>query len=328
MPEGPTAQLERFAAKLGLSPSGQKSFLSALCRGNSGRTALAATPSAPSEYTPPFPPERERPAWVPDGVLIPRPEEGEDFKPGAHEDYSKGFYYPLDLSSIWETTPLGQLDLPRRCLDLCASPGGKTILAQIRLHPAFHIANEIHSKRLGIMRSNLARTGFHSLYTQRLRPDQWATIAPESFDLLLVDAPCSGQSLAARGIENPGCFHPSTIKGNAKRQRGILTNAIRTLAPGGHLLYTTCTFAPDENEKTIAYILKRYGNIKAVAVPALEQFQSPLAGFPCYRLLPGSGWGSGGFSCLLEKEGSSPHLPELAQELLAWPVSGHDKLPS
>nr|WP_270589145.1 hypothetical protein [Akkermansia muciniphila] len=131
-------------------------------------------------------------------------------KPGSLPDYECGYYYPLDLSSVWETAPLAHLPFrPERCLDMCAAPGGKSILAQTRVSPQEHVSNEVNPKRLGILRHNLLRCGFTNLYTQRLRPDQWAELAPGCFDLILADAPCSGQSLLAKGIPNPGCFNSS-----------------------------------------------------------------------------------------------------------------------
>lgn len=324
MPPAPSSQEERFARKLGLTDAEQQSFLTAMGNGTSGRTALVKTPRAPEDYLPPFECERSRPAWCHEDVFIPVARAGDAQGIGAHEDYGRGWYYPLDLSSVWETTALSQLARPDRCLDLCAAPGGKTILAQARLSPALHIANEVHPRRLGILRSNLLRSGYDGVYTQRLRPEQWASLAPQSFDLVLADAPCSGQSLLAKGVKNPGCFHPSTLKGNAKRQRSILGYALQTLAPGGHLLYTTCTFAPEENERTITYLLKRHPDLEALEVPGLAPFQSPLAPFPCYRLYPMTGLGSGGFSCLLRQRGEPGALPALPEDLLAWPVARTD----
>lgn len=320
MPSPLLKNASRQADKLGLSSSEKKAFLEAISNGTSGRTALVATPATPPDYIPPFDRETNLPKWVHGKITVLAKDSETKAKPGAHIDYQQGYYYPLDLSSVWETTGLSQINPPQRCLDLCASPGGKSILTQLRTKPELHIANEIHPKRLGILRNNLSRCGFYNLYTHRLRPEQWAAAAPASFDLILVDAPCSGQSLLAKGIDNPWCFNPTTIKGNAKRQRGILHKAIECLAPGGHLLYTTCTFAPEENEKNISYILKKYKEMAVAPVPELNKYLSPIADFPCYRLLPMLGFGSGGFSCLLVKEGTSQTLPDLPEELLNWPV--------
>lgn len=319
MPAEVQPSVLKLAQKLGLDIEEQNNFIESLLSGTKAQSAVVITPTAPKDYTPPFSTIPTDNLWGHPSILIPN---SQDQKVGSHTDYNQGYYYPLDISSVWETAALNTLpQTPRRCLDLCAAPGGKTILAQTRLHIPLHIANEVHPKRLGILRHNLKRCGFTHLYTQRLRPDQWADQAPESFDLLIVDAPCSGQSLIAKGIKNPGCFNQSVTGGNAKRQKGILLSAIQCLAPGGYLLYSTCTYAPDENEKAMAYILKRNPDIKAIDLPALKSWQSQISDFPCYRLMPHQGVGAGGFCCLLHKEGNTDNLPELSDELLAWPVA-------
>ncbi|UQT46624.1 hypothetical protein M5E88_00945 [Akkermansia muciniphila] len=144
--------------------------------------------------------------------------------------------------------------------------------------------------------------------------------SPGCFDLILADAPCSGQSLLAKGIPNPGCFNSSVTGGNAKRQRGILLAALRCLAPGGFLLYTTCTYAPEENERNVLYLLKRHPDLHTVTVPELEHFRSSLTQEACYRLMPFHGAGAGGFTCLLRKEGGHPLPLSLPDELKAWPI--------
>ncbi len=317
------AQILKQAAKLGLTKDDEAAFLRAMQSGNAARGALVITPNAPQGYVPPFSADKTAHPWGHAAIIALPPGEPES-KPGSHPDYEAGYYYPLDLSSVWETAPLHLIPYrPSRCLDMCSAPGGKTILTQTRIRPQEHISNEVHPKRLGILRHNLARCGLTDLYTQRLRPDRWAELAPESFDLILVDAPCSGQSLLAKNIDNPGCFNSSVTGGNAKRQRGILLSALRCLAPGGYLLYTTCTYAPEENERNILYLLKRHADLRTVTVPALEPYRSNLTDEACYRLMPYHGAGAGGFSCLLRRDGDHAALPPLPQDLLAWPVSTH-----
>ena len=113
--------------------------------------------------------------------------------------------------------------------------------------------------------------------------------------------------------------------GNAKRQRGILLAAVRCLAPGGHLLYTTCTYAPEENERNILYLLKCCPDLRTVPVPELEPFRSALAREACYRLMPFHGVGAGGFTCLLRREGEPSPLPPLPDELLVWPIQAMNR---
>ncbi len=222
-------------------------------------------------------------------------------KLGSYEDYRAGFYYPLDLSSCWESAALGILPVPQRSLDLCAAPGGKSMLMLARFSPQEHVANEVNAARRGILRQNMEQSGQTAVHIAGLRPDQWGR-SGELFDLLLVDAPCSGQSLLAKGMKNPGCLGSAMVNGNAKRQRGILLSILPCVAPGGHILYSTCTYDPEENEKVMAYILRRAEGFRAVEVPSLAPFRSELADFPCYRLMPAHGFGAGGFCCLLKKQ--------------------------
>ncbi len=289
---------ERLCTRLGLVGEAARDFLAALAAGQSSRQAVVLTPRAPAGYRPPFPcAETGDWPWLPPRVYVPL-EQGARL--GATEDYRAGLYYPLDLSSCWESAALAAVPAPRRSLDLCAAPGGKTMLMAARHLPQDHTANEVNAARRGILRQNAELCGLPGTRITGLRPDQWAA-SGELFDLILVDAPCSGQSLLAKGMKNPGCLGAPMVNGNAKRQRGIMLAVLPTAAPGAHLLYSTCTYDPEENEKVMSYILRRHADWQAVEVPSLAPFRSALADFPCYRLLPAHGFGAGGFCCLLRK---------------------------
>ncbi len=286
----------RLCKRLQLDEAAAHSLIRAMRVGESSRQAVVLTPRAPLGYIPPFACENTAAwSWLPPGVYVPSIGE----KPTAHADYrERGYYYSLDLSSCWESAALAVVPPPATCLDLCAAPGGKSMLMAARFSPQLHVANEVSPSRRGILRQNLEHCGVPNTEITGLRPDQWGS-SDRLFDLLLVDAPCSGQSLLAKGIRNPGCLGSSMVNGNAKRQKGIMLAAVRCTAPGGHLLYTTCTYDPDENEKVMAYILRRCAGWSAVEVPDLGPFQSSLSDFPAYRLLPEHGFGAGGFCCLL-----------------------------
>jgi len=103
-----------------------------------------------------------------------------------------------------------------------------------------------------------------------------AKIIPKTAGLAIVDAPCSGQSLLAKGISNPGCFHPVTINKNANRQKRILANSAQLVAPQGYLAYMTCTYAIAENEQVCAWFLNRFPQFVPVVVPDLVPYQSHL----------------------------------------------------
>lgn len=293
---------QRLCRRLELEEGEACQLVRALRSGSSARRALVLTPRAGEGYAPPFPcVETSSWGWLPPRVYVPHEEAA--VRPTSLPDYTeKAYYYALDLSSCWESAALSCVATPRRSLDLCAAPGGKTMLLAARYRRLCHTANEVNPSRRGILRQNLAQNGLEEVAVTGMRPDQWAATEPSGFGLLLVDAPCSGQSLLARGVRNPGCLNASVVQGNAKRQRGILLAAIRLVATGGSLLYSTCTYDPEENERVIAYILKRTPGWRAVEVPSLSPFRSSLASFPAYRLLPYRGFGAGGFCCLLRKE--------------------------
>ncbi len=292
----------RLCRQLALEGDSAASFLAALKSGKHSRSALVLSPRAAADYQPPFPCINTEAdpnwAWLPPRVFIP---EIAGCKPASYDDYREGKYYLLDLSSCWESAPLSCVPTPSRSLDLCAAPGGKTMLMHGRYAASEkHVANEVHAARRGILRQNVELCGLPRLEVTGLRPDQWAS-SGELFDLILADAPCSGQSLLAKGIKNTGCLGASMVNGNAKRQKGILLAALSCLAPGGHLLYSTCTYTTEENEKVMAYLLKRHPHLQAVEIELLEPFRSTLCSFPAYRLLPAHGFGAGGFCCLLQR---------------------------
>lgn len=287
----------RLCARLGLVGAAAESLLAAMRAGASSRGAVVLTARAPQDYEPPFPCAELAAPWLPPRVYAP----AEGVKPTAHPDYAAGLYYSLDLSSCWESAALAVVPPPASSLDMCAAPGGKTMLMAARFGAANHTANEVHPGRRGILRQNLEQCGMPQVRVTGNRPDQWAR-SGESFDLLLVDAPCSGQSLLCKGIRNPGCLGSGMVNGNAKRQKGIMLSAVQCVNPGGHIVYTTCTYDPEENEKVMAYILKRVPGWSAVEVPLLAPFRSALVDFPAYRLLPAHGFGAGGFCCLLRKD--------------------------
>ena len=275
-----------------------EALLQAMRAGESSRQAVVLSPRAGAGYAPPFACEPMGLfPWLPERVRLPAP----GAAPTKHADYAAGLYYALDLSSCWESVPLSALPgPPARTLDLCAAPGGKTMLLAAHYPLQDHTANEVNAARRGILRRNVEQCGLPNTQVAGLRPDQWAA-SGELYDLVLVDAPCSGQSLLCKGIKNPGCLGAGMVQGNAKRQRGILLAAVQCVRPGGHILYSTCTYDPEENERVLAYILRRVPGWCAVEVPLLAAYQSMLCDFPAYRLLPHHGAGAGGFCCLLQR---------------------------
>ncbi|MCU0524816.1 MAG: RsmB/NOP family class I SAM-dependent RNA methyltransferase [Elainella sp. Prado103] len=231
-------------------------------------------------------------------------------RPGKHPLHQQGAFYCLDFSSVFAAAVLQGIDRSIEVIiDLCAAPGGKSIFAWKLLQPSLLISNEVIGKRMGALISNLKRCHIQPAYAICRDPSLLATALPQTADLVLVDAPCSGQSLLAKAEKNPGCFHPVTIGKNANRQKRILANAAQIVAPQGFLAYMTCTYAPEENEQVCTWLLERFPHLQPIAVPLLDAYRSPLAEFPCYRMFPQSGLGAGAFTILLKHQDDSTPLP-------------------
>ena len=254
--------------------------------------------------------------WQPDFVdrLVP------GHAAGKNELHDRGFYYLLDLSSVFAAQVLTAVsEKPLYALDVCAAPGGKGIFAWKLLAPAFFTANEAIGKRLGQLVSNLSRCGVAPAAVLNEDPSRLVQFFGPSFGLVIVDAPCSGQSLVLKGISAPGCFNPAVINMNSNRQKRIAACSAGLVSPGGWLAYMTCTYSREENEDVISWLLTRFPDFHPVEVPLLNDYRSRLAPFPCYRLWPQSGTGAGAFAALLRREGLlSEHSPNLDGIRTAW----------
>ncbi|RYD17239.1 MAG: RsmB/NOP family class I SAM-dependent RNA methyltransferase, partial [Verrucomicrobiaceae bacterium] len=282
----------------------KRQFMDALLLGESREQAIIVLEDRPEIQA--FPRERHM-EWQPEFVERLRP----DFRPARHPLYEKGVFYSLDASSaLAASTMLAIPVAPKRILDMCASPGGKSVFAWRAFHPELLVSNEIIRKRHPSLIANLDRCHIEGSRVTAADPGVWGRRFPETFDLVLADAPCSGQSMLAKGEDAEGCFHANMIDMNVGRQRRILGNAYQACRPGGHILYTTCTYSLKENERVVEWLLKEYeGQIEAVARPEMAEFQSRYSEIPCYRLFPHQGLGAGMFSCLLRKGGEIPEHP-------------------
>jgi 16S rRNA C967 or C1407 C5-methylase (RsmB/RsmF family) len=230
-------------------------------------------------------------------------------KPGKDPRHDRGEYYCLDFSSVFAASVLQAIDRSINTIfDMCAAPGGKSIFAWQLFKPQFLIANETIGKRLGILIGNLRRCQITPSMVFSADPSRFEELT-STCDLVLVDAPCSGQSLLAKGMKVPGCFHPVTIDRNANRQKRILANAAQIVAPLGYLSYTTCTYAISENEGVCEWFLAKFPNFRAVEVPILTAYRSLLTELPGYRLFPHSQLGAGAFAMLFQRTDTAAPQP-------------------
>ena len=234
-------------------------------------------------------------------------------KPGKHQLHERGHYYCLDFSSIFAASTLLTISQPvQLILDMCAAPGGKSIFAWKTLHPELLISNEVIGKRIGMLISNLKRCQISQSLVTSADSEKLAEIIPQTANLVIVDAPCTGQSLLAKGEKAPGCFHPVTINSNANRQKRILANSAKIVAPKGYLAYMTCTYSPAENEQVTEWFIAKFPQFQPVEVPDLATHQSHLTNLHCYRMWPQDRLGAGAFTVLFQnqEEGRINQLPE------------------
>lgn len=144
-------------------------------------------------------------------------------------------------------------------LDLCAAPGGKsTHIGSQMQGQGLLVANEINAKRAKVLAENVERFGLKQTVVTNETPDHLATVWPQTFDKILVDAPCSGEGMFRKDPEAMTYWQADYPASCAARQKTILQAALKMLKPGGQLIYSTCTFSPEEDEQVIAWVLAQY----------------------------------------------------------------------
>lgn len=302
-------QLVKLSQKI-LDPSLQEQFVQTVQSGMSSPHALVwMQEPLPLEWS-----TLEGPKFFPPWVQL----ISCDARPGRSPLHDEGRYYVMDPSSVLMMVGLLHLDHPvRSVLDMCAAPGGKSALAYRALQPEILVCNEVVWKRHRSLVSNLRRCKINAVVTQQ-ESNNWSEAGFE-FDLVIVDAPCSGQSLFARGEAEPGCFHPSTVNGCRLRQRRIVGESAKLITAGGSLIYSTCTYAPEENEDIVDWLLKKNPEIQAIPIPVLSAYRSKLSENPCYRFFPDPVLGSGGFCALFRKKGNhSSQTPSVPSDWIHW----------
>lgn len=267
---------------------------------NEGRVAglrtngLKITPSALRDLLP-F--ELETVPWCADGFY---------YKPidklGLHPLHFAGLYYIQEPSAMYTVEALGVLP-GHKVLDLCAAPGGKStqVLAKLKSQGIL-IANEINPARAKTLAFNLERFGAYNFVVTNSDSATLAGLLTGYFDRIIVDAPCSGEGMFRKEPETRGAWQAGHPAGCALRQKEILSHAIAMLRPGGIMVYSTCTFAEEENEWQIARLLSDYPELEAVlppAYPGVEILSTP----PSARLLPHLLAGEGHYCAVLRKIG-------------------------
>lgn len=189
----------------------------------------------------------------------------EQTRPGKHPGHAAGLYYiqePSAMSAVELLEPLPG----ETVLDLAAAPGGKTTQIAARMKgEGLLISNEIHPARAKILAENVERMGISNAVVTQATPPELSSRFPQTFDKIMLDAPCSGEGMFRKDPEAVAEWSPASVEMCAARQWDILQDAIVMLKPGGRLAYSTCTFNRAENEDTVAKILQHYPYMKLIA---------------------------------------------------------------
>ena len=228
----------------------------------------------------------------------------EAHQPGRFLQHAAGVYFVQDAGSM---LALRLLDVqPHEWVaDICAAPGAKAsaILEKVGPGNGFLLANEPIRGRLPALEFNLARVGFPRYCITSKDPERLSPQWKQQFDAALIDAPCTGQMLVGRGKQSFAAFTESQIAHSAARQLRIVSAASSLVRPGGRLVYSTCTFAPTENEDVIETFLATHEGWHVEHVAELQQWQSPRSPGG-YRLYPHRDRCAGAYAVRLRLSGN------------------------
>lgn len=225
--------------------------------------------------------------------------------------FHAGLYYVQEASSMFIEHVISNVLSNREnlaALDLCASPGGKTTLLSSLPNFRVVLANEIIQSRLGPLFENIVKWGAPHVFISNNDPVDFVNLG-EFFDMVLVDAPCSGSGLFRKDMQAKEIWNKELVEFCSVRQKRILGDAVKALADGGYLLYSTCSYSSEENEMNLDYLIGQHG-LKSVLIEipkdwGIVQTKSPIHGAYGYRFYPNKIEGEGFFCALLKKDYST-----------------------
>ncbi len=219
--------------------------------------------------------------------------------------FHAGAYYVQEASSMFLWQVLEQwVEKDSLVLDLSAAPGGKsTLISQFLSENGFLVSNEIVKSRAFILAENMIKWGNDNVLVSNNSPKDFQKL-PSSFDVVVVDAPCSGEGMFRK---DTGAIHEwseGNVQMCAERQRDILTDVWDTLKTGGILIYSTCTYNQAENENNMAWVVQELG---AEYLPIdISRFPEITVSDYGYRFYPHKTRGEGFFITALRKTAESP----------------------
>lgn len=247
--------------------------------------------------------------WIDNGYFYP-----EEIRPSKCPMYQAGLYYLQEPSAM---TPASLLNVAPgdTVLDLCAAPGGKaTALGAALRGEGLLVANDISVSRARALLRNIELFGISNVFVSNETPDRLLEMFPGYFDKILLDAPCSGEGMFRKEEALARDWSPEKSRELSRIQRTLILQAADMLRPGGRLLYSTCTFAPCEDEGTVSYLLENRNDMELLECPSFSGFSSGVPAWGngeerlsrCIRLFPHKLNGEGHFMALFEKSGTAP----------------------
>ena len=282
----PEAFLDRMKHQLG---DEYEDFLTSLERPRA--VALRFNPLKGEAPSLPF--VQENVPWEPNGFYY-----DPETRPGLHVYHEAGVYYLQEASAMAPVCLLDPQPGEKVC-DLCAAPGGKTTqIAGRMMGEGFLLCNEINPKRSKILSRNIERMAVPNALVTNEHPAVLADRFPGFFDRVLVDAPCSGEGMFRKEEAAVTDWSQETVEMCARRQAEILHSAAQMVRPGGRLVYSTCTFAPEEDEQAVEAFLQSHPEFEPEVLDA--PWFVPVANGG-HRMWPHKLLGEGHFAAVLKK---------------------------
>lgn len=239
--------------------------------------------------------------YIPDSFL----------KPGNHPLHHAGAYYIQEPSASSVVEAIG-INEGERVLDLCASPGGKSTQAASKLGgKGLLVSNEYVGSRVGALISNIERMGIPNAVVTSMHPDELCPKFEEFFDKVVVDAPCSGEGMFRKDYGAVMDWSVENVKTCAERQFKILQSAKVSVRKGGKLVYSTCTYSPEENEMTVARFLAHNPDFKLIkplhefGESAMSRFAPNTENIEFARRVFNFNGGEGHFVAVMQRDGNS-----------------------
>lgn len=224
----------------------------------------------------------------------------ENVKIGNHPYHHAGLFYSQDPGA---SAPINGIEIKDnyKVIDLCASPGGKSIQVALQLKNGFLISNEVNSKRSQILYSNIERMGLTNVIVTNETVEKLKNAYQGYFDLVIIDAPCSGEGMFRKNDESLKNWSVENINLCVKRQKEILKNAAYMVKENGFILYSTCTYEKCENEDIIEWFTNNY-NYDIQEFKNINEYTenglNPI--IKARRFYPHISNGEGQFMCLMQ----------------------------